>query len=200
MIQTDELPTRTIRGRSLTVQIPPGQYRIAVKQIASGRRVRHNRRMAPIRLVITQNSHPPIVDPRHVFLTTAEVMARYQWGRTKGYEVMRTRRDGFPLGIGGRYRLDTLLRWEDEHLGLAPKPATSPETPQLPPRKRPLLHVSKTAFVEDAVRSAARKVIARSDVTLMNPDVFDSMMSALDRPDDSAGLAELAKLPKLIGR
>jgi hypothetical protein len=31
--------------------------------------------------------HESIVDPRHVFLTSAEVMARYRWGRTKGYEV-----------------------------------------------------------------------------------------------------------------
>jgi uncharacterized protein (DUF1778 family) len=43
-------------------------------------------------------------------------------------------------------------------------------------------------------------VIARSDVTLMDPEVFDSMMSALDRPDESTELAELAKLPKLIDR
>jgi hypothetical protein len=81
----------------------------------------------------TQHSHASIVDPRHVFLTPAEVMTRYPWGRTKGYEVMRTRRDGFPGAVGGRYWLDTLLRWEDERLGLASEP---PALPQLPPRKR----------------------------------------------------------------
>lgn len=63
-----------------------------------------------------------------------------------------------------------------------------------------LLHVSKTAFVEEAVRKAARRVIARSDVTLMDPDVFDAMMSSLNHPDESAELAGLAKLPKLIER
>ena len=139
--QTDEFPIRRIRSRSLTVQIPPGQYRIAVKQIASGRRVRHNRRMAPIRLVITQNSHPPIVDPRHVFLTAAEVMARYQWGRTKGYEVMRTRRDGFPGAISGRYRLDTLLHWEDQQAGRDDEADVAELLPPLPPRKRPVRKV-----------------------------------------------------------
>lgn len=77
---------------------------------------------------------------------------------------------------------------------------TDQATEQLVVEAAALLNVSKTAFVEDAVRSAARKVIARSDVTLMDPDVFDSMIAALDRPDESAELAELAELPKLIGR
>ena len=39
-----------------------------------------------------QGEHESIVDPRHILLTPAEVMARYRWGRTKGYEVMRTPR------------------------------------------------------------------------------------------------------------
>ena len=55
----------------------------------------------------------------HVFLTPAEVMARYRWGRTKGYEVMRSRRDDFPCALGGRYRLDSLPVWEDRQLGLS---------------------------------------------------------------------------------
>ena len=77
---------------------------------------------------------------------------------------------------------------------------TDEVTEQLIADAAALLNVSKTAFVEDAVRAAARRVIARSDVTLMDPAVFESMMTALDRPDDSTGLAELAKLPKLIDR
>ncbi|HEY2042123.1 MAG TPA: DUF1778 domain-containing protein [Jatrophihabitans sp.] len=77
---------------------------------------------------------------------------------------------------------------------------TDEDTEQLIIDAAALRHMSKTAFVEDAVRTAARKVIARSDVTLMDPEVFDSMMSALDRPDESTELAELAKLPKLIDR
>jgi uncharacterized protein (DUF1778 family) len=77
---------------------------------------------------------------------------------------------------------------------------TDEDTEQLVTDAAALLHISKTAFIEDAVRAAAHKVLARSDVTLMDPDVFDSMMSALDHPDESVGLAKLVKLPKLIDR
>jgi hypothetical protein len=85
------------------------------------------------------DEHGSIVDPRHVFLTPAEVMARYRWGRTKGYEVMRSRRDGFPRSVGGRYRLDNLLMWEDNWLGLSDGLAKSDSSvlPLLPSRKRP---------------------------------------------------------------
>ena len=60
------------------------------------------------------------------------------------------------------------------------------------------LHVSKTAFVTDALREAAMKVIARGDVTLMAPEVFDAMMASIDEPDLSPELADLASLPRLI--
>jgi uncharacterized protein (DUF1778 family) len=63
-----------------------------------------------------------------------------------------------------------------------------------------LLHMTKSAFVTDAARQAAQKVIARSDVTLMAPEVFDVMMASLDVPDESTELAALSKLPRLIGR
>lgn len=60
--------------------------------------------------------------------------------------------------------------------------------------------ISKTAFVSDAARDAALKVIARSDVILMSAEVFDQMMEALDEPDDSPELEDLAKLPRRIRR
>jgi uncharacterized protein (DUF1778 family) len=63
-----------------------------------------------------------------------------------------------------------------------------------------LLHVSKSAFVTDAARREAERVIARSDVTLMAPEVFDSLMATLESADESPELAELARLPRLIGR
>lgn len=63
-----------------------------------------------------------------------------------------------------------------------------------------LLHVTKSAFVADAARQAARKVISRADMTLMAPEVFDSMMASLDTPDESEELAALDKLPRLIRR
>ncbi len=54
----------------------------------------------------------PSTDTRHTFLCRAEVIARYRWGRTKGYLVMSS--PGFPRPIAGdRYRLDTLMAWED---------------------------------------------------------------------------------------
>jgi hypothetical protein len=87
-----------------------------------------------------QGEHESIVDPRHVFLTPTEVMARYRWGRTKGYEVMRRRPDGFPRPVGGRYRLDSLLGWEDDQLGLVSDGLADPDNSVrslLPPRKRP---------------------------------------------------------------
>lgn len=63
-----------------------------------------------------------------------------------------------------------------------------------------LTQVTKSAFVADAARQAAQKVIARADVTLMAADVFDSMMASLERADESAELATLAELPRRISR
>lgn len=62
-----------------------------------------------------------------------------------------------------------------------------------------LLHVTKSAFMADAARQAAQKVISRADMTLMAPEVFDVMMASLDTPDESEGLAALAKLPRIVG-
>lgn len=61
------------------------------------------------------------------------------------------------------------------------------------------LHVTKTTFVTGAVRDAALKVLARADVTLMTPEVFDAMMASIDTPDESPELDELAALPRRIG-
>ena len=63
-----------------------------------------------------------------------------------------------------------------------------------------LMHMTKSAFVADAARQAAEKVIARADVTFMAPEVFDAMMASLDRADDSTELAALAALPRRISR
>jgi hypothetical protein len=67
----------------------------------------------PIRLhtvrAMTHNHYP--TDPAHTFLSSKEVIARYGWGRTKGYQVLAG--SEFPRAIAGRYRLDTLIAWED---------------------------------------------------------------------------------------
>jgi uncharacterized protein (DUF1778 family) len=77
---------------------------------------------------------------------------------------------------------------------------TDDATDQLIAEAADLLHVTKSAFVADAARRAAEKLIARSDVTLMSPEVFDTMMASLDVPDEAPELARLAKLPRLIAR
>jgi hypothetical protein len=71
-------------------------------------------------------------DPRHVFLTANEVIARYRWGRTKGYAELRA--NSFPRALGGRYRLDLLMAWEDQQLE---EPEAAPGANSLgPPPKR----------------------------------------------------------------
>lgn len=62
------------------------------------------------------------------------------------------------------------------------------------------LHVNKTTFVTDALRDAALKVIARADVTMMAPEVFDAMMASIDVADESAELEKLAAMPRLIAK
>jgi uncharacterized protein (DUF1778 family) len=73
-----------------------------------------------------------------------------------------------------------------------------PELDELIAEAAERLHVNKTTFVCDAVREAALKVIARADVTMMAPEVFDSMMASIDVADASPELEDLAAMPRLI--
>lgn len=73
-----------------------------------------------------------------------------------------------------------------------------PELDQLIVEAADRLHVSKSAFVCEAAREAALKVIARSDVTLMDAAVFDKMMASLDTPDESPELEALVAQPRQI--
>lgn len=73
-----------------------------------------------------------------------------------------------------------------------------PETDRLIEEAAAELRVSKAQFVSDAARSAAQKVVARADVTLMDAPLFDAMVASLDEPDDAPGLAALAAQPRLI--
>lgn len=43
-----------------------------------------------------------------------------------------------------------------------------------------------------------RRVGARSDVTMMAPEVFDTMTASIDTAEESAELMKLAALPRLI--
>jgi len=60
----------------------------------------------------TNNANNPSGgDPHHTFLKPQEVIARYRWGRTHGY--LQLKNASFPRSIGGNYRLDTLIVWEE---------------------------------------------------------------------------------------
>lgn len=62
------------------------------------------------------------------------------------------------------------------------------------------LRITKTAFVTGSLRDAALKVLARDDVVLMAPEVFDAMMASIDVADESRPLSDLAELPRRIAR
>ena len=60
-------------------------------------------------------------DPRHVFLSASDVMARYGWGKTKGYQALKDR-SLVPAPVmthPDRWRLDQLLAWEEKRMELA---------------------------------------------------------------------------------
>jgi hypothetical protein len=60
-------------------------------------------------------------DPRNVFLSASEVMARYGWGKTKGYQNLK-HRELVPAPVmthPDRWRLDQLLAWEEKRMELA---------------------------------------------------------------------------------
>ena len=60
-------------------------------------------------------------DPRHVFLSASEVMARYGWGKTKGYQNLKDRELVPPpvMTHPDRWRLDQLLACEERRIALA---------------------------------------------------------------------------------
>lgn len=60
------------------------------------------------------------------------------------------------------------------------------------------LSMTKTAFISEAVREAALRVMARADLTLMAPEAFDSTMASIDTADESPELEDLAALPQRI--
>jgi hypothetical protein len=60
-------------------------------------------------------------DPRHIFLDARDVMARYGWGKTKGYQNLKDR-SLVPAPVmthPDRWRLDQLLAWEEKRMELA---------------------------------------------------------------------------------
>jgi hypothetical protein len=96
---------------------------------------------------------PAGFDPRHTFLRPAEVFLRYGWKKSKGYDMLQS--PGFPRRVGDKYRLDTLLAWEERELsginvsaaamagpaagvgGPFSAPRPQKPIPAIPARKRP---------------------------------------------------------------
>lgn len=86
-------------------------------------------------------------DPRHVFLDAHDVMARYGWGKTKGYQNLKDR-SLVPAPVvthPDRWRLDQLLSWEEKRMELAdaavramvaPRPEQATVSDLLPQPKR----------------------------------------------------------------
>jgi hypothetical protein len=60
-------------------------------------------------------------DPRHVFLHASDVIRRYDWGKTKGYQNLKDRSLVPPpvMTHPDRWRLDQLLKWEEKRMALA---------------------------------------------------------------------------------
>ena len=58
---------------------------------------------------------------RHVFLSASEVMARYGWGKPKGYQNLKDREPVPPpvMTHPDRWRLDHLLAGEEKRMALA---------------------------------------------------------------------------------
>jgi hypothetical protein len=86
-------------------------------------------------------------DPRNVFLSAHDVIARYGWGKTKGYQNLKDRELVPPpvMTHPDRWRLDQLLAWEEKRMALAeaalealvtPQRETVPISDLLPPPKR----------------------------------------------------------------
>lgn len=94
----------------------------------------------------TRDEVTAVRDPRHVFLDARQVMHRYGWGKTKGYQNLKDR-DLVPPPVmthPDRWRLDQLLAWEDHRIDAAQSrlmAAAQVPGPRLqdllPPPKRP---------------------------------------------------------------
>lgn len=71
-------------------------------------------------------------DPRHVFLSASEVMSRYGWGKTNGYQNLKNPEMVPPpvMTHPTRWRLDQLLAWEEKRIALAEAAMAAPVAPE----------------------------------------------------------------------
>lgn len=75
------------------------------------------------------------IDARHVFLDAHDVMARYGWGKTKGYQNLKDRQLVPPpvMTHPNRWRLDQLLEWEERRMAAVEAEYTSLSAVAAPP-------------------------------------------------------------------
>ncbi|WP_433610005.1 DUF1778 domain-containing protein [Dactylosporangium sp. CA-139114] len=76
----------------------------------------------------------------------------------------------------------------------------TPEEHELILQAASLSHTSASAFVLEAARAAANRVLARADVTLMPEDQYEELLAALDQPTEIPNLAGLAAKPRRFRR
>lgn len=67
-----------------------------------------------------------------------------------------------------------------------------PEPLALIMRAARLAQMSVPAFVLDAAATAAERVLARNDKTIMPVDQYDALIASLDTPDEAPKLARIA--------
>lgn len=63
-------------------------------------------------------------------------------------------------------------------------------------RAAEITHETVSSFVARAVRAETDKVLGRADVTLMDAELFDSLMDSLDAPEPAPALSKLASRPR----
>jgi hypothetical protein len=75
------------------------------------------------------------IDARHVFLDAHDVMARYGWGKTKGYQNLKDRQLVPPpvMTHPNRWRLDQLLEWEERRMAAVASECASLSSVAAPP-------------------------------------------------------------------
>lgn len=92
----------------------------------------------------------PDADPRHVFLSAQDLMARYRWSRSKEYEKLKDPElVPLPLMTGpDRWRLDQILRHEDRRVEeLEKQAAEEKKRRQAEPESEPVHDYSEPADV-----------------------------------------------------
>lgn len=77
---------------------------------------------------------------------------------------------------------------------------TDPESEARIAKAAKIAHQSVSAFVLEAATLAADQVLARVDHTVMPADQFDTLMAALDQPDEAPTLARAARRPRRFTR